>query len=446
MRRSPRSWIILAAVVALGLGGQAYAFHDGGVAECGGCHAMHSSPADDNLLVATDASSTCLACHENANDPGPTRYHISTPAAELVNDTDIPKQRTPGGDFGWLRQDLSALASYYAPINNYGYERGHNIIAADNDYTFVDGATAPGGTMPSGQLGCASCHDPHGQGRIVDNAGTYEVRYPVFGTTYDPIFDSGSYIGDFPAAGEAVGVYRLLGGNGYAAFDAVNFPGAPVARIDGSSIPGSYRWNRSETRADPIRVAYGYNQANGFTSWGLWCATCHPGMHETSPGSPGGLVHPTDGFLAGQAANYNAYVMTGDLTGNNTNSFTSLVPYASSTGDLSALDGEVGAPGGPSSLAGPAGGDRMACFSCHRAHAGGWKYILRWNGEAEFLTLGDTTSGAVYPGVDNWPTNAGQFNRGYTEAQMAATYYDRPAGDEFSPHQRVLCNKCHIKD
>ncbi len=132
--------------------------------------------------------------------------------------------------------------------------------------------------------------------------------------------------------------------------------------------------------------------------------------------------------------------MTGDLTGTSGDSFSSLVPYAKNHGALGVLDALV------PTLDGPAPGDRLACFSCHRAHAGGWKYILRWNGEAEFLTLGDTTTGAVYPGVDNWPTNAGQFNRGYTEAQMAATYYDRPAGDEFSPHQRVLCNKCHLKD
>ena len=72
----------VAAAFALGFG-QAYAFHSGGVAECGGCHEMHNAASASFLLVATDASSTCLSCHEHAGDTGPSSYHISTAAADL---------------------------------------------------------------------------------------------------------------------------------------------------------------------------------------------------------------------------------------------------------------------------------------------------------------------------------------------------------------------------
>ena len=47
-----------------------FAFHSGGVAECGGCHSMHSpNPAGTSLLTGSDPSSTCLSCHERAGDP-----------------------------------------------------------------------------------------------------------------------------------------------------------------------------------------------------------------------------------------------------------------------------------------------------------------------------------------------------------------------------------------
>ncbi len=59
--------IMVAAMLTMGLSGLAYAFHSGGVAECSGCHSMHSPKAAGSyLLVGTDQSSTCLTCHEDA--------------------------------------------------------------------------------------------------------------------------------------------------------------------------------------------------------------------------------------------------------------------------------------------------------------------------------------------------------------------------------------------
>ena len=427
-------WIIALAVVVIGLGGQAIAFHDGGVADCAGCHSMHSA-VGSQLTVGSDESSTCLSCHESAGDTGPTRYHISTPAAELVNDSDVVVQRTPGGDFGWLRQDLTATATYYAPITNNGEDRGHNVVAFDNDYVADTTATAPGGSMASNQLGCQSCHDPHGSARI-DSTGA--VVYNTIGTTFPPITHSGSY-GEIPVAGEAVGVYRLLA---HAQYSPAGVPGPGFPGVPAAIVPSAY--NRSED-VTPTRVAYGYGTTSGFAPWGKWCATCHEGMHETSAGSPSGVVHKTDDVLNGIATNYNAYVKTGDLTGVATASYTSLVPFSTSANGTDIATLAALAVNDGSVADGPANGDRMNCLSCHRAHASGWKYALRWNNEAEFLTLGPPAT-PVYPGVDAGMGNQGQFNQGYTTAQMEAAYNDRPAGLEFAGHQRVLCNKCHLKD
>ena len=73
--------IMAAALLTIGLSGMAYAFHSGGVAECDGCHSMHSPIAGGSyLLVGTDQSSACFTCHQHAGDTGPSSYHVSTAA------------------------------------------------------------------------------------------------------------------------------------------------------------------------------------------------------------------------------------------------------------------------------------------------------------------------------------------------------------------------------
>ena len=52
----------------------------------------------------------------------------------------------------------------------------------------------------------------------------------------------------------------------------------------------------------------------------------------------GNYVHPVDETLGSTvAANYNAYVKTGDMTGQPATSFTSLVPFVERHGDLAML-------------------------------------------------------------------------------------------------------------
>lgn len=435
MRRTLLKTIsVMATAAALAAGG-AYAFHDGGVAECSGCHSMHAGKSATKLLVANDNSSTCLSCHENSTGGS---YHISTPQQYFDdNPADGPLNKTPGGDFGWLRLDRTAIATYGRPLSFAGEDNGHNIVAIDNDYIADTTPLAPGGTMPSGQLACTSCHDKHGQGRITGDPTAPVIQVPALGATHDPIFGSGSY-GGFPVAGEAVGTYRLLPGAYYTAWGGVNYPGVPAA-----VVPSSY--NRSEDTTT-TRTSYGWSpNSDGFSSWGRWCATCHTNMHTDVSG---GTKHKVDDQLGSTYVdNYNAYVMTGDLTGDflaqgRPGAFTSLVPFASNSKDMTVL--AALAKNDDTQMAGPTTDDRLACLTCHRAHASAWKWSLRWNGDAEFLTLG-SAGAPIYPGVESNPM-AGQFNAGYTTEQMTDGYYGRPPAREFSAHQRVLCNKCHAKD
>jgi predicted CXXCH cytochrome family protein len=410
---------VMAALVAAGMSTTAYAFHSGGVAECEGCHSMHSPKAGGSfLMVGTDQSSTCLSCHQNAADTGPNSYHVSTDPSKLGAGL-APMQRTPGGDFGWLKKTYTFTGG-----SESGSTHGHNIIAADFGYVVDDNnATAPGGSFPSAQLSCVSCHDPHGQFRRLASGTIAKTGAPIKG--------SGSYDNtstNEPTATEAVGVYRLLAGAGYTK-GGVTFNGVPAAKV-----PGTY--NRTEATTQ-TRVAYGVSTAGGHVTWSNWCSTCHPSMHST-----GNYVHPVDQGLGSTIAGlYNTYVKSGDMTGTTASSFSSLVPFASNTGDYTVLSGLAKNDG--SQLGGPASTDQVMCLSCHRAHASGMVESLRYDEGYEFMTVGGNYLGSDNPLMTS--SRAPLQHRGRTMAEWKAAYYDRPV-TQFATYQRVLCNKCHAKD
>jgi len=422
--------ITAAALLTIGLSGMAYAFHSGGVAECEGCHSMHSPKAGGrSLLVGIDQSSACLTCHEHAGDTGPSSYHVSTASADMPTGT-APLQRTPGGDFGWLKKTYNATSG----TNTYsedGATHGHNVVAADFNYVAdTTNTTAPGGTFSSAQLGCNSCHDPHGQYRRLQSGTIAKTGAPIKG--------SGSYNGaaNEPDAANAVGVYRLLAGDSYTTHGPTGqavtpgFNGVPAAKA-----PSTY--NQTEA-TNQVRVAYGVSTAAGHVTWGQWCATCHTNMHST-----GHYVHPVDQGLGSTISGlYGTYVKSGDMTGSAASSFLSLVPFSTNSGDytvLAPLASNTGA-----SLAGPGSSDQVNCMSCHRAHASGMMEALRFDNGYEFMVVN-----ANYIGMDN-PTMSGGSRvalqaRGRTMAEWQAAYYDRPVS-RWATYQRVLCNKCHAKD
>ena len=444
MNKTVNTLLRLAVAAALAIGfGKAYAFHSGGVAECGGCHSMHS-PQDtalSQLLVATDQSSTCAnaSCH---GSPGAGSYHVVTPNSAL-GAGQAPYNFTPGGDFGWLKKTYQWVVRNNTTIEH-GEEHGHNIVAADLMYAPDGTGTSPGGSYPSAQLHCNSCHDQHGQARR-NSSGN--IVYPAIGSNIGPIIASGSYTNSrgnsatLPIpAGQNVGVYRLLRGQAATLPQVpapVSFTGVPAA-----VAPSTY--NRAENSFQ-TRVAYGVSATNGHATWGVWCGSCHGAMHST-----GHYVHPVDQTMATLNVNYNNYVSSGDLSGQftgdhaNQGPFLSLAPFSSNTANYVTLGGLAGNAGGAAN-AGPTNGDQVNCLSCHRGHASAFPWMLRWQLEGEFITVADTATGTIplWPGTDN---GAGaQFARGRTEAEQRAGYYMRPA-TVFGVYNRVLCNKCHAKD
>ncbi len=441
-----KNWIAsLAAVLTLGWGVSALAYHSGGVAECEGCHTMHNSKdnAEMNLspdpavvqfngvrylLQGFDQSSTCLNCHGSATDMAPSSYHIMDTRTMAAGTA--PMELTPGGDFGYLKKDYTWTVRSTTNTSP-GHSHGHNIVAADYGLTADPNLTAaPGGTFPASELKCTSCHDPHGKYRLVDAAGTVA-------TSGKPIKGSGSYnnSGD-PTATEAVGVYRLLGGVGYA---PKSYPSAPF--VNGSPIavaPSTY--NRAETTTD-THVAYGQGMSE-------WCANCHTNIHKDSSATVSPFRHPAGNNAdlgAAIAANYTGYVSSGVWDPAQVNPYSSLIPFEEGNADRGALK-----PLAVNNLATSVGANatnNVMCLTCHRAHASAFESMTRWENDQTFTTVVDSTSAVIYPGSDMGATTTYTYmGAGKTAAEYQKALYDRPAATRIGAWQRVMCNKCHVQD
>jgi len=404
-------------------------FHKGGTGNCDGCHLMHNSDEEGEVnsdtglsaknihkLKGSDPSSTCLICHQSPVDNSiPSQQYIATNAVQTGQGIP-PRQLTPGGDFGWLKKNYKWGNNERSP----GERHGHNIVAMDYSYNAdTTIMTSPGGAYSAANLSCISCHDPHGNyRRFMDG---------TIGSDGLPVVASGSYNNSpDPNAGNSVGVYRLLAGKGYQTKHGAGgnpFTADPPAAV----APVSY--NRSESAAD-TRVAYGSGMSE-------WCGNCHARIHND--GNNGGRRHP-----AGNSAklsletitNYNTYIASGNLNGNSSAAFTSMVPFEMGTNDYTILKATANSNG--SDRSGPTTEANVICLTCHRSHASGWDSMTRWNMQGEFIVYNGR-----YPGVDNGAP--ADFSQGRSAAEVQRTFYDRPARF-YASYQRSLCNKCHAKD
>ncbi len=419
--------------------GNAFAFHSGGVAECEGCHSMHNSfegsanvtgmaqfASGPYLLKAQDQSGACLNCHGAGSTL--SGYHVST---EGVNpwDSTLPAQMSPGGDFSWLKKDMTSVIRG-TTATQHGERRGHNIVAVDFGYTADSVLTAaPGGTYPAATFACSSCHDPHGRTRRFAD-GTYA-------NTGLPIRNSGSYNNSAdPIAGiYAVGAYRILAGTGYQPKSLVGSY-AFANQVPAASAPSTY--NRAETtQQTQTFVAYGQGMSE-------WCSNCHTGILSNSYTSGmKGLRHPAGNAAklpAAIVANYNSYISSGIKTNTNVNAaYSSLTPFEVGSADFAILKTRANLAGAQDRSA--ATSNNAMCLSCHRAHASGFESMLRFFYLNEFMTIGDAAGVASYDSS----TTENKINLGFSSAQQQRAYYERPAS-MFGPYARLQCNKCHAKD
>lgn len=270
-----------AMVCLLALPGAAAAFHDGGVASCAGCHVMHETrdgvtvPASGALLSGPSPSDVCLSCH----GAGERAVFGGTPLD--------PPPELGAGNFIFLLEDrINDDPRPSAPLLG-GHHAGHSIVAPglglapDPDFP-----RAPGGTFPSSELGCTSCHDPHGNTnfRMLHGAG--------------PVQD---------------GLYEFL-------FPAPDAEGLPL------TLPGLAESPVSHT-------AYRGGMSD-------WCANCHGFYHDED--GAGFFEHPYDEDLGGEdeGDRYDSYA--GDADPNGGSAATAYLAQVPFEDPAAALDSTAG--------------------------------------------------------------------------------------------------------
>jgi hypothetical protein len=309
----------------------AAAFHDGGVARCGACHVMHdsregltvsmSATGEPGLLTEESPSDICLRCH--AGELG-----------EVLGTNPLaPPPERGAGNFVFLFESNINDAADGATEIIPGEVAGHNLVAPGHGLAAdTRHSVSPGGSFPAAEMGCTSCHDPHG------NAS-----------------------------------FRLLHGAGEVQ-GGVAFFSSPAPEAEGIALDGAAESNLNHT-------AYRAGVSD-------WCGNCHGRYHDDTqtPVVPGGgepLEHPSDRpLVAGIRDQYNVYNGDADpLGGTPGTAYLAAVPFEDRSSDTT-------------SSSGPGGGSRVMCLSCHRAHATSAPAALRWDWRVSLLAQDGVISGS----------------------------------------------------
>ncbi|MBU1698780.1 MAG: hypothetical protein KJ970_11375 [Candidatus Eisenbacteria bacterium] len=300
----------------------ALAFHDGGVAECAGCHTMHNSqdgaPIDADhpagnpyLLKFANSTDMCLSCHADYG-----QFYSG-------------EGYGPGGDFYWVTKTWEWSAHGHANAST-GDSHGHNVISpAGGISADATLSMAPGGDFDSDYLTCTSCHDPHGN-------QNFRILY---GSAIGPVYDGGRY----------------------------NFTEeAPIA--EGNSRRTYVGSGGEETHTQHTIYKSGMSE---------WCANCHETFHA---GNTTNFVHPTGEDMGTAASStYNAYISSDEPTGGNASTaYNGLVPFEAVNVVFDDVD-----PGDYTQ--GPTSADQVMCVTCHRAHATPFADIGRWDFGTTFI-------------------------------------------------------------
>jgi len=317
----------LALVALVGSAPRSASVHAGGVGSCSTCHIMHQEeiggPALGNpLLIVNNASDLCLSCHA-------TNY-----GSVLGEDPLVPPFEMGAGNFVFLLEDNinDAPDGLLNPIA--GDAAGHNInapgagLSTDPRYP-----TSPGGSFPSSQLSCTSCHDPHGN------------------TNYRFLYGAGS--GPAPGSG----------------------PGWTFANPAPDVVGLNVVVGAPESNSNHVAYRSGMS---------AWCANCHQD-YRSAHGPASAFTHPADRGLENSIVDrYNVYNGTADPTGGSPlTAYLAAVPFedAGST---------VGGTNGPSTTS------RIMCLTCHRAHASSAPAAGRWDFNVGTLGEDGAISGS-YP-------------------------------------------------
>ena len=321
------AWLLLAAIPVLADGGPHVSSVNSGVStlasdSCAGCHRAHTAQGEKHINAASEQD-LCFTCHGAATAGATTDVMTG---AQYAIATDGTRSATllgalRGGGFDQARLASGTPARNFRTLPGSVLAKVSTGAAADVTSAHLNlamnGLTAPTvawgnaglGTGPGAtvSLGCASCHNPHGNGK-------YRILNPIpapAATTaglFVPIAAPGASITDaaLPAAGDARnytviqvkpevgGTYMLLASDVLDAFKisdgntATNptkvWPAGTYTSSAGDYWHVRVPWNDGSGTADaPNGIPGG---ATAFTTqMAAWCSACHT-RYYAQPGSP----------------------------------------------------------------------------------------------------------------------------------------------------------------
>lgn len=256
------------------------------------------------LLIASTPTEVCLTCHATAY------------GAVLGDNPLLPPPEKGAGNFVFLYEDNlnDAPDGLTNPIP--GEAAGHNVIApsyglvADSRWS-----TSPGGTFPTNELGCTSCHDPHGTD-----------RFRILNTT-GPVQD---------------GLFSFTA-------PAPNADGIDLGPTGGAEAANNHSAYRS-----------------GITAW---CANCHGEYHHHA-GNQEFEHEPDHSFGGSSARQYNEYNGDDDPGGGTiAAAYLPLVPFE----DVTMTTDRITGPSSASRI------NCLSCHRAHASsapHAGRWDFYV----------------------------------------------------------------------
>jgi predicted CXXCH cytochrome family protein len=302
--------LFLAAIPALADGGPHVKTVNNGSStltadSCAGCHRAHT--AQGALLLTTDEEALCLTCHGTLGTGATTNVEDGVQYTAVNNgtyggDTGPVLGALRGGGFVHARIDSSNAARVLTCVDKSTSCRlgelakvralaaGAPVTSAhlnlpENGLSLPQVAWGNGAVSltenvgPTVILGCASCHNPHGNGnyRILNPIPAPEVS----SGTFTPVASPGVSVtdGTLPGATDGARNYTIIqtqGGTGTLLASQAATAAGTAGATSGDYWHRTVPWNTNQSSSN---TAY-WDAPNGNPATfngqiNAWCATCH---------------------------------------------------------------------------------------------------------------------------------------------------------------------------
>jgi predicted CXXCH cytochrome family protein len=300
-------WLFLTAIPALADGGPHVAANNSGTSTltadgCAGCHRAHTAQGP-MLLAEPDEEALCLSCHGASGAGAATNVELGVQYTAANDGTPLDNPvlgALRGGGFIEARIDSAnpSRIGYNRTVTELSFRTkvsvrttGQNVTSAHLKFVGATGVTATdkawgngdlnSGAGPTVDMGCATCHNPHGN-------SSYRILNPIpkLAATGNSFTDAttGVTVADAPNPANATRNYTVIqtmGGTGtLLASQVATLPS--YANTMGDYLHRTVPWDPqvSYTTVDASKGLTANDAPNGFATTfngqiNSWCSSCH---------------------------------------------------------------------------------------------------------------------------------------------------------------------------